>query len=157
MQANTNIVVSELDLAPYAEGSWSCVDATGLTSGLPAAGLATGVTIQLKQGADVTCSISNNDLGIDLSIAKSVDDPTPNIGQTITFTLTVLNNGPDVATSVTVNDVVPAGFTYVPGSIAGGTSSNDADPTGAGLDWVIGSMPVGTPSFLTFDAVVNLP
>ena len=157
VQANTNIVVSELDLAPYAEGSWSCVDATGLTSGLPAAGLATGVTIQLKQGADVTCSISNNDLGIDLSIAKSVDDPTPNIGQTITFTLTVLNNGPDVATSVTVNDVVPAGFTYVPGSIAGGTSSNDADPTGAGLDWVIGSMPVGTPSFLTFDAVVNLP
>ena len=92
-----------------------------------------------------------------MSIAKSVDDPTPNIGQTITFTLTVLNNGPDVATSVTVNDVVPAGFTYVPGSIAGGTSSNDADPTGAGLDWVIGSMPVGTPSFLTFDAVVNLP
>ena len=157
VQANTDIEISELDLAAYAEGTWECVDATALTSGLPAAGLATGVTIQLKQGADVTCSITNNDLGIDLSIAKSVDDPTPNIGQAITFTLTVVNNGPDVATNAIVSDVVPAGFTYEPGSIAGGTSSVDTDPVGAGLEWTIANMPVGIPVFLTFDAVVNLP
>jgi len=157
VQANTDIEISELDLAAYAEGTWECVDATSLTSGLPAAGLATGVTIQLKQGADVTCSITNNDLGIDLSIAKSVDDSTPNIGQVITFTLTVVNNGPDVATNASVNDVVPAGFTYEPGSIAGGTSSDDSDPAGAGLSWIIANMPVGVPVFLTFDAEVNLP
>ncbi len=157
VQANTDIVISELDLTPYAEGTWECVDATGFTAGLPAAGLATGETIQLTQGADVTCSITNNDLGIDLSIAKTVDDPTPNIGQTITFTLTVVNNGPDVATAVSVNDVVPAGFTYVAGSISGGDSSNDADPAGGGLDWTLNSVAVGVPVVLTFDALVNVP
>ena len=159
VSANTPILISELDLVPYAEGTWECTDANGLTPGsdLPVAGLATGVTLTLQPGSDVTCAITNNDLGIDLSIAKAVDDVTPNIGQTITFTLTVLNNGPDIATNTTVNDVVPAGFTYVPGSIAGGSSSDDTDPTGAGLGWTLANMPVGTPFVLSFDAVVNAP
>lgn len=157
--ANASILISELDLVPYAEGTWVCTDANGLTpaADLPTAGLATATTLTLQPGSDVTCAITNNDLGIDLSIAKAVDDATPNIGQTITFTLTVLNNGPDVATNATVNDVVPAGFTYVPGSIAGGTSSDDTDPTGTGLDWSLANMPVGTPFTLSFDATVNAP
>ncbi len=159
VSANAPILISELDLVPYAEGTWACTDANGLTpaADLPTAGLATATTLTLQPGSDVTCAITNNDLGIDLSIAKAVDDPTPNIGQTITFTLTVLNNGPDIATNATVNDVVPAGFSYVAGSIAGGSSSDDTDPTGAGLDWTLANMPVGTPFVLSFDAIVNAP
>ena len=82
---------------------------------------------------------------------------TPNIGQTITFTLEVINAGPDVATNATVTDVVPAGFTYVAASISGGSSSNDTDPAVGGLTWTLNSLPVGTPFLLTFDAVVNAP
>jgi len=159
VSSNTAILISELDLVPYAEGTWSCSDNAGLTAAadLPTAGSATGSTLTLEPGSDVVCEITNNDLGIDLSIVKVVDDYTPNIGQTITFSLTVENSGPDVATNATVNDVVPAGFTYVAGSIAGGSTSDDTDPTGAGLDWTIASMPVGVPFVLTFDAVVNAP
>ncbi len=157
MTANTLITISELDLVPYSEGTWACSDANGLTTGLPSAGLATGTDISLLPGSDVTCSIVNNDLGIDLTIAKAVDDPTPNIGQTITFTLEVSNAGPDVATNVTVTDPVPAGFTYVGSSMSGGDASSDADPTGAGLSWTINSLPVGSPASLTFQAVVNAP
>ena len=159
VSANTAILISELDLVPYAEGTWACTDANGLTAAvdLPSAGLATATTLTLEPGSDVTCAITNNDLGIDLSIAKAVDDPTPNIGQIITFTLTVLNNGPDVATNSTVNDVVPAGFTYVAGSIAGGSTADDTDPAGGGLIWTLATMPVGTPFVLSFEAVVNAP
>jgi len=157
VMANTAITISELDLVPYAEGTWSCADANGLSSGLPTAGVATGTDITLLPGSDVTCEITNNDLGIDLTIAKMVDDPTPNIGQTITFTLEVSNAGPDIATNVTVADPVPAGFTYVAGSITGGDASSDADPTGAGLNWTINSVPVGSPVSLSFQAVVNAP
>jgi len=155
--ANTGIVISELDLVPYSEGTWECIDANGLTTGLPSAGLATGTNITLLPGSDVTCSITNNDLGIDLSIAKSVDDSTPNIGQIITFSLDVTNAGPDVATNVTVADPVPAGFTYVLASITGGDSSDDTDPTVAGLTWTLNSVPVGTTVTLTFQATVNTP
>lgn len=157
VNANTPINISELDLVPYSEGTWACSDANGLTTSLPSAGIATGTNITLLPGSDVTCAITNNDLGIDLSIAKTVDDASPNIGQTITFSLVVTNAGPDVATNVTVNDTVPAGFTYVGASIAGGDTSSDADPVGAGLSWVINSIPVGSPATLTFEAVVNAP
>jgi len=155
--ANTLITISELDLVPYAEGTWACSDANGLSTGLPSAGTATGTDISLLPGSAVTCSITNNDLGIDLTIAKSVDDATPNIGQTITFTLVVSNAGPDVATNVTVTDPVPAGFTYVGSSMGGGDATDDTDPTGAGLTWTINSIPVGSPVSLTFQATVNAP
>jgi len=157
VMANTPINISELDLVPYSEGTWACSDANGLTTSLPSAGSATSTDITLLPGSDVTCAITNNDLGIDLMIAKTVDDPTPNIGQIITFTLLVTNAGPDLATAVTVNDPVPAGFTYVAASISGGDASDDADPTGAGLSWTINAIPVGSPATLTFQAVVNAP
>ena len=74
-----------------------------------------------------------------------------------TFTLTVSNTGPDIATDATVTDIVRPGFTYVAGSIAGGTTSDDSDPTGAGLGWTLASVPVGSPITLTFDVTVNAP
>ena len=157
VMANQNIVIRETDVVSYAEGTWECIDVTGLTAGLPLTGVATGETIQLSPGADVTCSIVNNDLGIDLSIVKTVDDPTPNIGQVITFTLTVVNNGPDVATGASVSDIIPAGFTYEAGTISGGDTNDDTDPSGALLGWTLNTMPVGTPFVLTFDAKVNAP
>jgi len=155
--ANTPIDITELDLLAYSEGTWACSDANGLTTGLPSAGSATLTSVNLLPGSNVTCEITNNDLGIDLTIAKTVDDATPNIGQTITFTLEVSNAGPDIATNVTVTDVVPPGFSYVGTSIGGGDASNDGDPTGAGLAWTINSVPVGSPVSLSFQAVVNAP
>ncbi len=158
VQANTPITISELDLAPYAEGTWSCFDANALATGLPTTGLATGVSVTLLPGSDVTCEITNNDLGVDLSIVKAVDDNTPDIGQVIQFTMEVFNAGPDEATAVTVTDVVPSGFTYVAGSIVGGDASNDTDPTAGGLSWTINSIPAGAaPVVLTFEATVNAP
>ena len=35
-------------------------------------------------------------------MTKTVSDPTPNVGDTITFTVTLTNNGPNAATNVTV-------------------------------------------------------
>jgi len=157
VMANEDIVIREPDLAPYTEGVWDCIDANGLTADLPDNGLATGTTIQLSPGAEVTCSITNTDLGVDLSIVKTVDDPTPTIGQIITFTLTVVNNGPDVATAATVSDTIPAGFTYEAGTIFGGDSNDDTDPSGVVLGWTINALPVGAPILLTFDAKVNAP
>jgi len=155
--ANQVITISELDLVPYSEGTWSCTDANGLSTSLPTAGVATGTDITLLPGSDVTCEITNNDLGIDLSIVKTVDDNAPNIGQIITFTLEVSNAGPDVATNVSVNDIVPVGFTYEAGTIAGGDTADDSDPIAAGLNWTINSLPVGAPVVLSFQAKVEAP
>ena len=60
----------------------------------------------------------------DLAVTKSVSNPTPNVGDTITFTITVANAGPDTATGVTVTDLLPAGVTFVSASASQGTYNN---------------------------------
>ncbi|MBU7000319.1 MAG: DUF11 domain-containing protein [Theionarchaea archaeon] len=89
----------------------------------------------------------------DLRIVKSVNDSNPNVGDTITFTITVYNDGPDAATNVTVEDVIPSGYTYVSSSIAGGDSRDDSSaPT---LTWTINSLANGSNVSLTFQVVVQ--
>jgi uncharacterized repeat protein (TIGR01451 family) len=89
----------------------------------------------------------------DLAIQKAVNDPNPNVGDTITFTITVYNYGPDAATNVTVEDVIPGGYTYVASSIAGGDSRDDSgDPV---LTWTINSLASSSNVNLTFQVVVQ--
>ena len=42
-----------------------------------------------------------------LSLTKSVNDPTPNVGDTITYIVTISNAGPNSATNVQVRDQLP--------------------------------------------------
>ena len=85
-------------------------------------------------------------------MTKTVDDPTPNVGDTVTFTLTVTNGGPSIATNVQITDIVPTGYTYVTGSMTGGDTRNESGaPT---LVWTINSLGVGSTT-LTFQAVVQ--
>src|SRR5262249_32504222 len=48
----------------------------------------------------------------DLAVGKGVSNPTPNVGDTITYTVSVTNNGPDDATGVTLEDVFPVGVSF---------------------------------------------
>lgn len=84
-----------------------------------------------------------------LSLTKTVDDPTPTLNQQVTFTITVINAGPDIATNVRVSDPLPAGFTFASDM----ASIGDYNET-TGI-WTIGTVPVGTPAILTILGTVN--
>ncbi len=116
-----------------------------------------GDGLTIADGESVTCVFINNDIGVDISIVKTVDDISPNIGQTVTFTLLISNSGPNDATNLSVEDVVKAGFSYVPASISGADTRSDSDPTGTGLTWVINSLPTGASTSVSFQAVVQIP
>ena len=83
----------------------------------------------------------------DLVIGKTVDNGTPNEGDTVTFTVAVTNNGPAQATNVSIDDVVPAGLTA--GTITPSQGSFTA-PT-----WTIGTIDNGSSATLTIQASVN--
>jgi uncharacterized repeat protein (TIGR01451 family) len=50
----------------------------------------------------------------DLAVVKTVSNPTPNVGDTITFTVTLTNNGPSTAHLVEVTDQFPTAGLNVP-------------------------------------------
>src|SRR5262249_34523207 len=87
----------------------------------------------------------------DLQVSKSVSNPPPNVGDTITYTVVLTDNGPDPATTVTVNDVLPAGVSFV-----SATPSVGAYDRNTGV-WTVGTVNVGAPQTLTITAKVISP
>jgi uncharacterized repeat protein (TIGR01451 family) len=74
----------------------------------------------------------------DLSITKT-DNPDPvTAGETLTYTITVLNQGPAIANNVVVYDELDSNVTYVDGSASNGgvinTDPEDTIPDGA-IQW----------------------
>ena len=113
--------------------------------------------VDVQAGEKITCVYVNDDQGVDLTIGKTVNDTSPNIGDTLVFTLDVSNSGPDSATNVQVLDQVPAGFSYLASSISGGDVRNDTSPASSGLAWTINLIPAGSSVSLTFQATVLAP
>jgi uncharacterized repeat protein (TIGR01451 family)/gliding motility-associated-like protein len=87
----------------------------------------------------------------DLSIIKTVDNNTPYVGDDVTFTISLTNNGPSEATNIDVLDQLPSGYTYV-SHVA---SNGNYNPV-SGL-WEIGTVPFPGSETLTITATVNLP
>jgi uncharacterized repeat protein (TIGR01451 family) len=87
----------------------------------------------------------------DLQLGKTVSNPRPNVGDAITFTIRLTNNGPSGATSVQVTDLLPAGLTFVAAAPDQGSYNSN---TGV---WDVGSVPAGTMPTLAIQAVVVSP
>ena len=110
-------------------------------------------------GANITVSFAGNDDYyssstevlvkvhplVDLAIVKTVNNQTPYYGDTVTYTITVTNNGPNTATNVVVTDTVPSGMNV---------SSADDTYVGNGV-WEIASIDSGSEVSLTLYATVN--
>lgn len=108
-----------------------------------------------SNGATVTVSPSAN-----LSIVKSNGVSSVFSGSTITYTVTVTNNGPDTTTGAVVTDVVGSGITCpasnpvtITGSGVPAGSFTIANLTGAGI--TLGTLNNGQSAILTYSCQVN--
>ncbi|WP_405266900.1 hypothetical protein [Methanobrevibacter sp.] len=82
----------------------------------------------------------------DVAVVKKVNVTAPNYGDLVKWTLTVKNNGPDVAHSVKVADVLPGSLIFV------SSDGNYNNKTGV---WTVGTLGVGKSVKLNIVARVN--
>ncbi|NUN10954.1 MAG: carboxypeptidase regulatory-like domain-containing protein, partial [Ignavibacteriaceae bacterium] len=87
--------------------------------------------------------------GANLQITKVADDTQVDCGQSVTYTITVTNNGPLAANAITVNDVLPAGLAFVSSSASQGAYDNN---TGV---WTVGTLANGGSATLTIGVTVD--
>jgi choice-of-anchor A domain-containing protein/uncharacterized repeat protein (TIGR01451 family) len=99
------------------------------------------------QGAVATVTPQQADLGV----GKSLSNPAPNVGEQFTYTVSVVNGGPDTATNVTLEDVLPSQVTFVSASPSQGTYDPDT------RIWTVGTVEVATPKTLTITVQVASP
>ena len=78
-----------------------------------------------------------------------MNNATPNVGDTVTFTVTLTNKGPDAATNVSVADALPAGLTLV--------NATPSQGSYAGGVWTVGTVDPSVTPTLTLAALVVSP
>src|SRR5262249_28037786 len=78
----------------------------------------------------------------DLSPTKTGDNSSPSVSDTITFTITLTNHGPNTATDVIVSDPLPAGLLFVSATASQGSFDHT---TGI---WTVGTVTTTTPQNL---------
>jgi uncharacterized repeat protein (TIGR01451 family) len=86
----------------------------------------------------------------DLGITKTTASAQAPAGSTITYTITVTNNGPDAATNVVVSDDLPAGLQYVNANPSQGTCTG-TDPFTCSL----GTLNNGASATITLQVLVT--
>jgi uncharacterized repeat protein (TIGR01451 family) len=86
---------------------------------------------------------------VNLSLTKSVDNPTPRVGETFSYTITVTNSGPDSATNIVVGETLPAQITLVDNVPSTGTFVTST------RRWTIPTLAPQTSTTLRLDARIN--
>ncbi|MEM7390908.1 MAG: hypothetical protein AAF492_01065, partial [Verrucomicrobiota bacterium] len=85
----------------------------------------------------------------DLRMTKTVDFPVLTSGSNLVYTLEVLNQSGLTALGVSVTDTLPAAATFI------GSSPSVSTQVGFQYGFNLGSLPVGSSSFITITAAVN--
>ncbi|HII84296.1 MAG TPA: DUF11 domain-containing protein [Methanobacterium subterraneum] len=82
-----------------------------------------------------------------VEVTKTATPTNPNYHDTITYTITATNQGPDNASGVNINYTIPTGFILTGTSVTRGTYSNGI--------WTIGDLANGETVTLTLSALIN--
>jgi uncharacterized repeat protein (TIGR01451 family) len=150
--------VAELDLSVGSTDGGdneytACADPSGGNGSEPGQGLYNRAELDLNNDGtpDLVDDVCGDVPTADLSLIKTVNNDTPDVGDVVTFTITVTNEGPQNATNVEVEDVVPNGYTNI-GNITNGGSTN-----GSVITWTGINLAVGQQQSVSFTATVQAP
>lgn len=105
-------------------------------------------------GPDSTATLDLPALEVEKTVSAAADGIAYQEGETITYTITIVNNGNAALTGIDVSDVVPALLTFVPGSILVNGSSGGSFAAGT-VSATIANIPAGGSATVSFDATID--
>ncbi|HMQ96941.1 MAG TPA: SdrD B-like domain-containing protein, partial [Candidatus Nanoperiomorbaceae bacterium] len=128
---------------------------TNTGGGIPTTGEGLLNIAEMDTNGDGTPDVVDDACGdlpvIDLELVKTVSDATPNVGDVVTFTIVVSNQGPDDATGVAFEDIVPNGYSAISNISNGGTLAGNV------ITWSGFDIAAGSSVTVTFDATIEAP
>jgi len=130
--------------------SWAALGLSGPSS--------LGFHISSSNGSNIPAQINDNMEGLggggiafsELAVAKIASITSINAGSSFTYSVTVTNNGDSSATNVSLDDILPAGVSYVSHVAPAGTTYDNT----TGL-WNIGSLPYPGTKTLNITVLAN--
>lgn len=99
-----------------------------------------------------TVTVNSQQPTADLSISKTADKLVPHLGETVTFTIVITNDGPDEATGVVVSDTFPSGLVNIN---IGTPSQGSFTFLGGILTWNVGNLGPEASANLEITAIIN--
>lgn len=120
-------------------------NSTLVGTGTPIAGVPVDFDNDIRS---TTPTIGADELVSDIAISKTVDNASPGLGTNVVFTLTATNYGPSDASGLSVNDLLPAGLTFVSAVASTGSYNNVSGV------WTLGNLANGASATLTLTATV---
>ncbi|WP_281633139.1 DUF7507 domain-containing protein [Flavobacterium luteolum] len=139
----------------YQDANLSVLLYTGPTFVTPAITATTSYYVTVQNNAICENSIGNAlkvDLTVifcsDIALTKSVSNMSPFVGDQVDFTITVSNLGPNDATGVRANDVLPSGYTFI-------SANNGGVLSGSTITWPTFNVSVNNPVSLVYRVRVN--
>jgi uncharacterized repeat protein (TIGR01451 family) len=152
MGASASVIVQEDVPANAVRGSTDSVDVRATSSFDPTA-------------TDLVTDATNiRAAGIRVDLAKSVDHSTTTVGDVITYTISYVAVGAGSATGLVIRDTIPAGTTYVAGTLRlKGQPVTDAPDADAGVfdgannlvSVAVGNVAAGQNGTVSFQARIN--
>jgi uncharacterized repeat protein (TIGR01451 family) len=148
--SGTGNIATTVTLLPGGSVTFTAVSqisssATGTLTNTATVAVPPGDTTPADNSASDTDSLAAQ---ADLALAKTVTNSAPNLGDIITYTITLTNNGPDTATGVQVSEPLSASLALVNASPSQGSYN-----TSTGV-WVVGTLADGAHAVLTLEAQV---
>lgn len=129
------VVTAELGTLAANTSATVTVEVTTTEAGvIPNTAAVTGDAIDLNTSNNTdSVNVTVDESRIDLVVDKTADAAEVTVGQNVTYTITVTNNGPDAASEVVVTDVIASSATFVSVSSSQGSASEDSGTVTAEL------------------------